>query len=47
LLTDADLADRSVVRSPDIDAAQALWHDANDGTDVARLLDGPPREDEP
>lgn len=46
LLPDAALSDAAVVRSSDIDAAVTLWNDANEGTEVERLLDGPAREDE-
>ena len=46
LLPDADLDERATVRRSDVDAAISLWNEANRGTEVERLLDGPAREDE-
>jgi len=46
LLPDAALNDRAEVRRSDIQAAIDLWNEANRGTEVERLLNGPAREDE-
>lgn len=46
LLPAADLDERATVRRSDVDAAISLWNEANRGTEVERLLDGPAREDE-
>lgn len=46
LPTDAELNDAATVRRPDVDAAGALWAEANAGHDISRLLDGPPGESE-
>ena len=46
LLDDHALTQAATVRRSDIERAVDLWHEANAGTDMARLLDGPAREDE-
>ena len=46
LLTDAAINQSATVTTSDVDSAVTLWRTANDGTEVERLLDGPPGEDE-
>jgi hypothetical protein len=46
LLNELALDQAATVRRSDIDAAVNLWAQANAGTEIARLFDGPGREDE-
>lgn len=47
ILPDHALNEAATVKRSDVDLAVLLWEEANRGTELEHLLDGPAREDEP